>query len=223
MDPLFIVVDGADGVGTTTASKGLVKTLNEAAIQAVWTKEPSDGIVGRHIRKILKGEELAEEAGMFPLFLADRWDHISNFIRPHIEQGETVVCDRYYPSTWVYQQDNYPPEIIEYMHRKIMPPDYVFILVCPPEIAAERMTRRDIKERYDSNEKQELYAERYSRFSRPAYIMRGVGFAPVESGAKIIPTVGHEEVFHISTLNTTPAEVVADMLRIIQAHGTRHS
>jgi|GEM_PF-4498300 dTMP kinase len=218
MDPLFIVIDGADGVGTTTASKGLVQVLNEAAIQAVWTKEPSDGIIGRHIRKILKGEELADEAGMFPLFLADRWDHISNFIRPHLEQGETVVCDRYYPSTWVYQQDNYPAEIIEFMHRKILAPNYVFILTCPPEIAAERMKKRDVKERYDSNELQERYAERYSRFSRPSYFIGKSGgiYAPMETGGKVIPTVGAEEIYHISTINTQPADVVADMLRIIR-------
>jgi len=211
----FIVLEGADATGGTTASKGLVKYLNEHGTEAVWTKEPSDGLIGRYIKKILRGEELMDEAGMLSLFLADRWDHICNFIRPHLEQGEVVVCDRYYVSTWVYQQDSYPPEIIECLHSKILPPDYVFILTCPPEIVAERLRQREVQERYDDTEKQLKYAKLYSDFSRPSFAMRGGGRAPVEAG-KIIPTVGVEKVFHISTANVTPPEVVADMLRMMK-------
>lgn len=213
---LFICVEGADGTGGTTAAKGLVKTLNDQKIEAVYTKEPSDGMIGRYIKKILNGEELMDEAGMLPLFLADRWDHICNFIRPNLDQGMVVVSDRYYPSTWCYQQDMHPPEVIEYMHRKVLPPDYLFILTCPLDVAAERMKKRDIKERYDSNEKQELYADRYQSFSRPLYQMRkSSGIAGlVETGAKIVPTVGHEKVFHISTHDRESVEVVQEMLRL---------
>ena len=114
MDPLFVVVEGLDGVGTTTCSKLLVQKLNDQKVEAMWTKEPSDGTIGRHIRRILKHQESSDELAMFPLFLADRHDHIASIISPELEQGSTVVTDRYLPSTWVYQQDNYGEFFIEH-------------------------------------------------------------------------------------------------------------
>ena len=166
MNPLFVVVEGADGCGTTTCSKLLVQRMHELKLAAMWTKEPSEGTIGRHIRKILKDQEAADEVGMFPLFLADRHDHIASILRPNIEQGTTIVCDRYAYSTWVYQQDNYDPFLIEYMQRVCMVPDILFILSCPVRECMRRLGKREVIERYEIEENQRLYHERYKRVPR---------------------------------------------------------
>jgi dTMP kinase len=166
MDPLFIVVEGIDGAGSTTCSKLLVQKMVEAKIDCLWTKEPSDGTIGRHIRKILTGQEAADELGMFPLFLADRHDHIASIVRPSLEQGLSVVCDRYAYSTWVYQQDSYDPFFIEYAQRSCLAPDFLFVLNCSVEESSRRLGTRDVVERYEIEEKQRVYAERYTRVPR---------------------------------------------------------
>ena len=196
MRPLFIVVEGIDGAGTTTCSKLLAERMRGPDTPVLWTKQPSDGTIGRHIRRILKGEEAADELGMFPLFLADRHDHVASIIRPHLDQGETVICDRYAYSTWVYQQDNYDPFLIEYMHRKVLAPHYVFVLAAPVEECARRLSDREFMERYEVLEKQEEYYMRYFE----------------------VPALGTEKKAIIGTLNNPPEKVVDNMLAFIEEH-----
>lgn len=190
MDPMFVAVEGIDGSGTTTCSKLLVQAMHDMKLPAMWTKEPSEGTVGRHIRKILKGQEAADELGMFPLFLADRHDHIASIIRPNIEQGTSVVCDRYAWSTWVYQQDNYDPFLIEYVQRYCLAPDILFVLLCPVEECMRRLGERELIERYEIEEKQRLYDERYRR----------------------VPRLGDERVVYLDTFNNKPNTIVKQML-----------
>jgi dTMP kinase len=190
MDPLFVAVEGIDGSGTTTCSKLLVQRMLELELPVMWTKEPSEGTVGRHIRKILKGQEAADELGMFPLFLADRHDHIAGIIRPNLEQGNSVLCDRYAYSTWVYQQDNYDPFLLEYMQRACLAPDIVFVFLCPVEVCMKRLEGREIIERYEIEKQQHLYDERYRR----------------------LPRLGDERIVYINTDNNGPEETVAQMM-----------
>ena len=197
MDPLFICVEGLDGVGTTTCSKLLVQQLNDRGDESMWTKEPSEGTIGRHIRRILKHRESSDELAMFPMFLADRHDHIASTIRPELEQGSTVVTDRYLPSTWVYQQDNYDPILIEQMHRHCLAPDCIFILHAPIEVCLERRDKRDGTERYEVAENQQLYADRYRAYGPD------------------LPRIGHELIIHIDASKATPIMIVAAMLESI--------
>lgn len=194
MEPLFISIEGVDGSGTTTCSKLLVKKMNELEERrTMWTKEPSEGTVGRHIRKILKGNEAADEQGMFPLFLADRHDHIASIVRPTLEQGSSVVCDRYAYSTWVYQQDNYDPFLIEYMQRHCLAPDILFVLLCPVEECMRRIGGRDVIERYEIEEKQRVYHERY----------------------KMVPRIGDERVVYLDSHTCGPDELVDQIIGAI--------
>jgi dTMP kinase len=190
MDPVFVAVEGIDGAGTTTCSKLLVQKMHDMKLPCMWTKEPSEGTIGRHIRKILKGQEAADELGMFPLFLADRHDHIASIIRPNIEQGTSVICDRYAYSTWVYQQDNYDPFLLEYMQRACLAPDILFVLLCPVEECMKRLGKREVIERYEIEEKQRLYHERYKR----------------------VPRLKDERVVYLDSFNIGPEETVRQML-----------
>lgn len=194
MEAIFAAVEGTDGSGTTTCSKLLVKTMNEMGHEAIWTKEPSDGVIGRHIRRILKKEEAAVEEGMFSLFLADRHDHIASTIKPHLEQGDSVIVDRYAYSTWVYQQDDYDPFLIEYMQRRCLVPDVVFVLHCPVEECMRRLGDRSLIERYETEGLQKRYHDRYEN----------------------IPRLGDERIVHLDSFEHHPESLVQQILKELE-------
>ena len=194
MDPKFIVVEGIDGVGSTTCSKLLAQHLNELGIDAVWTKEPTDGSIGLHLRRLLKGHESATEAAMFPLFLADRHDHIASLVAPELEQGSWVVTDRYAYSTWVYQQDEYEPKLIEAMHNHCLVPHHVFVLHAPVEVCTARMGERAQRELYEDEDKQRLYAERY----------------------RVCPQLGDERIHHLDASEKSAEALVLEMSKLLE-------
>lgn len=100
---MFITLEGPEGAGKSTLAKSLAARLKDQGERVLLTREPGAGAVGTAIREILlHGEDLAAEAELF-LFLADRAQHVKTMIRPHLEEGGIVLCDRYTDSTVVYQ------------------------------------------------------------------------------------------------------------------------
>jgi dTMP kinase len=173
----FIVFEGIDGVGTTTQSYMMYEYLKYliGKNKVVWTKEPTDYCIGYLIREILGGtEEKPSGNAMELLFRADRMDHVENFIRPKIEEGKWVICDRYYPSTLVYQgiQDTMLDSIkkMKNMFNRFVDDDGIIIPVltiildADVDICQSRIKDRDTHcEIYESIEFQlkikELYLE----------------------------------------------------------------
>jgi len=93
----FIVIEGADGAGTTTQSKKLTKHLG-----AHWSFEPTNESIGKKVDEMISSDEYSPESIALG-FAADRMVHLEEDIIPRLEKGETVVCDRYYHSSLVYQ------------------------------------------------------------------------------------------------------------------------
>lgn len=125
-DGKFIVFEGADGVGKTVQAKRLADTLRKAGGDVVERREPSDwGAVGGVIRRILNPPLLVTDAhveydwrAMALLFSADRAVHVKNLIEPALREGKTVICDRYYLSTAIYQTARFYME-----HKRLQDPD----------------------------------------------------------------------------------------------------
>jgi len=102
----FIVLEGADGAGTTTQAINLYTLLTTClgGESVVRTWEPSAGPIGTFIRGVLKNsDEPWPWREMSYLFMADRLHHVREEIEPALESGKHVICDRYYASTLVYQ------------------------------------------------------------------------------------------------------------------------
>ncbi|MBQ9245985.1 dTMP kinase [bacterium] len=101
---LFVTFEGADGCGKTTQLKKLEEFLKEKGYDVVTTREPGALDIGQKIRNILLHHNgiVADRCEMF-LFLADRAQHVETFIKPAIEQGKIVLCDRHVDSTIAYQ------------------------------------------------------------------------------------------------------------------------
>lgn len=100
----FITFEGADGCGKTTQSELVRKYLEDSGYEVVWTREPGGAELGKELRKILLHYDgyVAPQCEAF-LFLADRAQHVETVIKPAVESGKIVLCDRYTDSTVAYQ------------------------------------------------------------------------------------------------------------------------
>lgn len=104
MKGLFITFEGADGCGKTTQLKLLAEYLNNKGSEIVITREPGGKGIGERIREILLNYdgEVSSNCEAF-LFLADRAQNIDIIVKPAIESGKVVLCDRHTDSTLAYQ------------------------------------------------------------------------------------------------------------------------
>ena len=101
---LFITFEGADGSGKTTQLNKVKEFLLEEGYDVIITREPGALDIGQKIRNILLHNEgfVSDRCEMF-LFLADRSQHIDALIKPSIDNGKIVLCDRHTDSTIAYQ------------------------------------------------------------------------------------------------------------------------
>jgi len=102
---LFITFEGPEGSGKSTQIKLLCTYLLGQNHPVVQTREPGGTAIGDQIRKVLLSPEHDEMLPVteFLLFSASRAQLVSQFIRPHLAQGRTVLCDRYADSSLAYQ------------------------------------------------------------------------------------------------------------------------
>ena len=105
-DGCFITFEGIEGSGKSTQARRLARRLRAAGREVVETREPGGTLAGEAIRKILKrgvGEESLSAETELLLFAASRAQLVRKVIRPAIEAGAVVICDRFADSTTVYQ------------------------------------------------------------------------------------------------------------------------
>ncbi|WBL37405.1 dTMP kinase [Tepidiforma flava] len=97
----FIVFEGGEGSGKSTAAAAVAARLEAAGRRVVLTREPGGTPAGEVIRGLLH-ERLSPWAELFA-FLTARAELVAAVIRPALERGDTVLCDRFAPSTFAYQ------------------------------------------------------------------------------------------------------------------------
>ncbi len=145
----FITFEGGEGSGKTTQIKLLQKQLNDAGKKSVLTREPGGCAPADAIRKLLltgsvdKWHPVAETL----LFQAARVEHVERVIKPALERGEIVICDRFLDSTIVYQgiAKGLGVEYIKQLHQFTLgsfAPDLTLILDIEPEIGLKRAHAR---------------------------------------------------------------------------------
>lgn len=150
---IFIVVDGIDGSGKSEVIKMLHNYLfsKHKKYRILTTREPTHGVYGNRIRKMLRDEKKPESNSkkLMELFIKDRRAHLENSIEPFLRSSSRnelniVLCDRYYYSTIAFQgaQGLSMNDLISKneMFRK---PDIAFILDVEPSIALKRIEHRE--------------------------------------------------------------------------------
>lgn len=141
----FVTFEGIDGSGKTTQAKRLVAELRERGVQVVATKEPDGGHIGKEIRAILvKQRELRLDAYEEALLVsAARYDHVRSVIRPALDAGLWVVCDRFIDSTFAFQtfENSVSQSFFDVVSSHIVGttlPDFTFILDIDADAALRR-------------------------------------------------------------------------------------
>ncbi len=97
----FVVFEGGEGSGKSTASLAVVHRLQAEGIPVLHTREPGGTPAGELVRGLLH-QPLVPWAELFA-FLVARAQLVATVIRPALERGQTVICDRFAPSTFAYQ------------------------------------------------------------------------------------------------------------------------
>ncbi len=138
---MLVAIEGLDGSGKSSLMKNLALLLRRTSIAFVFTSEPTDGPIGREIKAYLgekdRERNLALEALMFA---ADRIWHLENVIRPALQEGKTVLTDRYKYSSLAYQSSpETPMEWIEEINAFAPEADIAIFLDADPETCKNRL------------------------------------------------------------------------------------
>ncbi len=151
---LFITFEGGEGCGKSTHSGLLLKKLEQQNIPVILTHEPGGTALGDELRKALKkkrGSFVSPQAELF-LVAASRAQLVAEVIRPALEEGKVVICDRFTHSTIVYQGygrglDFTAIQMVNNMATRNLNPDLVIFLDIPPEQGLAR--KRNLKDRFE--------------------------------------------------------------------------
>ncbi|MDR2203676.1 MAG: dTMP kinase [Nitrososphaerota archaeon] len=143
MKGVFICIEGLDGSGKTTQAKLLTKKLCKAGYNAIYTAEPSQGKIGKFIRKCLYDQKRMSTITEALLFAADRIEHIQNTISPALKEGKIVIVDRYIYSSLAYQgSTSMNIHWIETINTNAQKPDLSLFIDVAPEVVLDRLNRK---------------------------------------------------------------------------------
>ena len=146
----FIALEGGEGVGKSTQATRLAEVLRVRGIDVLGTREPGGSPGAEAIRGLLlqgEGDRWTSRTEAL-LFAAARADHVARTIRPALEAGKWVLCDRFIDSSLAYQggADGLGDDAILLLHSvgsEALMPDRTLLLCLPPKEAAARASHRD--------------------------------------------------------------------------------
>lgn len=177
MQGKFIVVEGMEGCGKTTNMQFIQRFLLNQNIPLQTTREPGGTPLAEEIRTILlanRDEKVSEDAELLLMFAA-RAQHLVQKIKPALQNGQWVLCDRFTDATYAYQGggrqlSHNTIETLEHLVQKELRPDLVLILDVPVEKGLERANQRGNLDRFEQERKdffervREIYLQRAAKY-----------------------------------------------------------
>lgn len=169
---MFITLEGPEGSGKTSQLPALADHLRKAGFEVVVTREPGGTTVGDQIREVLMN---LENVSILPrteilLFLAARAQHVEGLIRPALQAGKLVLCDRFGDSTLAYQGYGHETDLdtlrflLNYSTSGLQP-DLTLLLDVPVKAGLER--KMDNTEEWN---RLDAYAEAFHERVRQGYL-----------------------------------------------------
>lgn len=152
---IFITFEGIEGSGKTTQIKLLGERLKKQGLKVLTTYEPGDTDVGQKIRNILLEPEInIDPLCELILYFADRVQHVNEKIKPYLETGFIVICDRFTDSTVAYQgyARGVSIDIIKELNRILFnefKPDLTILLDLPVIIGLKRNQQINKTDRFE--------------------------------------------------------------------------
>jgi len=169
----FITLEGIEGVGKTTNLDHIESYLVNKGITLRVTREPGGTALGEAIRDLLLGHqhEGMSAAAELLLMFAARAEHLDKVIRPALERGDWVLCDRFTDATYAYQGGGRGVavdqiSILEQWVQHGLQPDLTILLDLPVETGIARAGQRSAPDRFENE------TARFFEKVRNAYLQR---------------------------------------------------
>lgn len=152
---MFITFEGGEGCGKSTHVKLLEEFVKSKGKEVAVTHEPGNTQLGKSIRKVLLDKESeVEPLSEIFLFAADRLEHVEQVIKPALNSGKIVICDRFTDSTLAYQLGGrgLPEDLVRYVNWiscRGLVPDLTFLLDIDVKEGLKRAAQKG-KDRFES-------------------------------------------------------------------------
>ncbi|WP_048129603.1 dTMP kinase [Methanosarcina lacustris] len=154
----LITLEGIDGSGKSTVVKKLQENHDIRVFEPVFTREPTRGtLTGNAVQKAIQSD--TDQFAELFLFTADHAEHLAKLVKPALENGKTVISDRYSDSRYAYQgitlknRIENPLEWVKSLHRGwTVIPDLTILFDIEPEIAVERCGKRGEQTKFETIE-----------------------------------------------------------------------
>ncbi len=163
----FISIDGIDRCGKSTHAKLLGRWLRSRGYEVVLTNEPTDGAMGKVIKRVLKGKIKIPTDVEALLFAADRAQHVSGLILPALKGGKIVISERYVLSSLAYQSARgLPIDWIRKINKYAPRPDLTILIDVPTKAAFSRARLSKLDEFEKNMALQERVRRSYLRIAK---------------------------------------------------------
>ena len=152
----FITIEGGEGAGKSTMMERVAGWLESLGHRVVRTREPGGTALAEKLRDILldrNSDGLADQAELLLVFAA-RAQHLAELIRPALQRGDTVLCDRFTDATWAYQGGGrgLPAGEIAALENLVhgdLQPELTLLLDLPVEQGLRRASNRSASDRFE--------------------------------------------------------------------------
>ena len=207
---LFIAFEGIDGSGKSTQVKLLTDSLKKEGHKVYSTFEPTDSPIGSVIRNIFNHRLEADHRAIAGLFVADRLDHLlnkTNGILKKMEEGYTVITDRYYFSSYAYHGAHMSLDwVIEAnsLSADLLRPDLNIYIDISPEISMERLTKgRSSIELYETSENLRKVREKYLEAFEQLKLKEHIFVTDGNRSAEAIASDIWQKISHLTVASKT--------------------
>jgi len=182
----FITLEGIDGAGKSSHLEFVCDQARARGAAVLLTREPGGTAAGERIRDVVLHSAMSAESEALLMFAA-RADHVAQKIRPALEAGQWVVCDRFSDATYAYQCGGrgLKRDFVVSLERLVHPglqPDATFLFDVDPAIAyARQRLRGRSPDRFESEKEaffarvREAYLERAREHSRRFHLVDASG------------------------------------------------
>lgn len=166
----FVTFEGCEGVGKSTQLSLIKEYCQNNGLDFLFTREPGGNLISEKIRSIILDRENGEMSGVCEalLYAAARAQLSESVIVPTLNQGRTVICDRYLDSSYAYQgyARGLGTDFVWEINRRAVGdaiPDLTIFLDLPPDVAFQRKGGRDADDRLE-NEKNDFHLKVYKGY-----------------------------------------------------------
>jgi len=200
----FIVFEGIDGSGKSTQIKNISRHLKTLDYGVYSTFEPTDGPIGLLIRQMLSGKVATDQRTIASLFAADRTDHLVNKvngIRKKKDQGEVVLCDRYYFSSYAYHAQYIDMEWVIHvnsLNAEILRPDVTIFIDVDPKVCFERI--KSSRSEFEMYEKIDIMEKVRTNYFKAFDILKDLEKVVIIDGNSTMETVENDILHEVKNI-----------------------